>query len=125
MNTQQKECIKKLITDNFPSKYKETHLIVLEKISEIVSNLYSKKIVHNALTTHNITCALEIVDFEVSFEINKSDEDLDNKLSLIPREIIQLHEIAFSVSWWFKETYKVNEVQKILDRNGLLKYINS
>jgi len=68
----------------------------------------------------------EIKDFRKNyFEINKSDEDLDNKLSLIPREIIQLHEIAFSVSCWFNETYKVNEVQKILDRNGLLKYINS
>ena len=125
MNKKQKQYIKKLISDNFPSKYKKTHLIVLDKISEIVSTLYSKKIVHNALTTHNITCALEIVDFEASFEINKSDEDFVEKLSLIPREIIQLHEIAFAVSWWFQESYKVDEIQKILDRNGLLKYLNS
>ena len=122
MNTKQKKYVKNLISNSSTGIHKEMHLLVLDKISKTVRELYSNNIVHNALTTHNITCALEIIDFETSFEINKTDKDLENKLSLIPREIVQLQEIAFAVSWWFQESYRIDKVEKILDQNGLLHY---
>ena len=47
-----------------------------------------------ALSTHNITLSLELIDFESSFEKKHTVKRLFG--ILIPRELIQLREMAFS-----------------------------
>lgn len=110
LNPEQKKLIKNKLLNK--SKYKKLHLHFIDVISEYLLTLYSNGIIHNSLSTHNITLSLELIDFEASFERETCEEGEFNKL--IPREIVQLREIGFSIAYWFEEKYNINDVEDII-----------
>ena len=116
-NSKEKFEIKKKINSVNLNKYDLVHLNIVDYISEQLKTLYSNGIIHNALTTHNITLSLELLDFESSIDINLCGVEVFN--SLIPRELIHLREVAFSVSRWFSEVYKIDEIDKIINSKEL------
>lgn len=116
-NSKEKFEIKKKINSVNLNKYDLVHLNIVDYISEQLKTLYSNGIIHNALTTHNITLSLELLDFESSIDINLCGVEVFN--SLIPRELIHLREVAFSVSRWFSEVYKIDEIEKIINSKEL------
>jgi hypothetical protein len=56
---------------------------------------------------------MELVDFEASFEKETYGEKQFKKL--VPREIVQLREIGFSLCYYFNEKYNKKEIQKIIN----------
>ncbi|MDG1056913.1 MAG: hypothetical protein P8O83_04235 [Flavobacteriaceae bacterium] len=114
-----KKAIKKEIVNiSKNEKQSKIHLLITDKLCEILNKLYSNGLVHNSLSVHNISCSIELVDFESSFLLT-DNENLDLKLSVIPRELIQLREIAYSVAWWFNEIYEVTKVDELIDIHRL------
>lgn len=119
LNHKKKNLVKNKLTDN--SKFDEVHLTVTDFISNQIYILYTNGVVHNALSTHNITLSLELIDFESSFEKKTYGEKTFR--SLIPRELIHLREIAFSLSCWFNEKYNVTEVDRIIKSKNFYKFL--
>lgn len=111
LNNNEKENIKKKILNK--SKYNEVHLHFIDIISDYLIILYSNGIMHNSLSIHNITLSMELVDFEASFEKETYGEKQFKKL--VPREIVQLREIGFSLCYYFNEKYNKKEIQKIIN----------
>lgn len=124
-STQKKEIRKNILSLSSNPSEKYVHIVVVERLCEIIKILYDNNLVHNALSVHNVTCSLELVDFESSFIIDFDDEDFELKASIIPREMIQLREIAYSVSWWFQEKYNIKKIDKLINNSGIAEIIES
>lgn len=114
MAVHEKRKIGKNILNQYSGKHKLVHLAVMDQLSDYLKIFYSNGYIHNALSVHNITCELEIVDYESCVDWKSSSISNEEKSRLISREIVYLQEISFAVSWWFKEKFDQFGVQNIL-----------
>lgn len=75
----------------------------------LISNLrilHDNKILHNALTSQNLTWALELLDFEIASSLNYPYEEEEYR-RLIPdlynREILYIYQIILDIAWILRE----------------------
>lgn len=120
LGEEKKNLVKENLTKD--SNYDEVHLTVVEYLSIQLEKLYANGIIHNALSTHNITLSLELIDFETSFD--KETFGVKNFEMFIPRELIHLREIGFSLSHWFRENYNIRNVEKIIKAKKFDRFLN-
>jgi len=123
MASVEKRKIGENIINQYSGKHKLVHLVVLDQLSDYLKIFYSNGFIHNALSAHNVTCELEIVDFESCIDLKTSSITNEERSKLISREIVYLHEISFAVSWWFKEKFDQFEVKKIMLEKHLNEFI--
>lgn len=106
-------CAKSLI-DPYIAKWRETyndydnplHIIAANVIIKNLRIMHDNEFLHNAISTHNYTWALELVDFEISsskilpFE---NPQDVNHAKSLYHREILYAYNIICSIALCLNE----------------------
>lgn len=70
---------------------------------------------HNAVTTHNITLALELLDFEAAHRLDDASVDPDMRDALLAREQVHAMEVLYYVSFWLGEHFDVQAAGAVLD----------
>lgn len=86
--------------------YQQAHLIAADVLISNLKKLHDRKILHNALTTHNYTWALELLDFELASSPTYpySSEDAERyKQNLYAREIIDVYKIILYIAGVLEE----------------------
>lgn len=114
MNQNDKKLVRENIFRDNCGRFNSTHLIATYKISKTLKRLYDNGLIHNSLSTHNITCALELLDFEASIQVLNSNYSSETLNNLVLREMIQLREIAYQIAWWFNEDFNSDLVEELV-----------
>lgn len=90
----------------------------------LISNLrilHDNKILHNALTSQNLTWALEFLDFELASSPQYPYESEDYKRhvpDLFNREIIFIYQIILDIAWILRETPDYTYLDSLFKDNG-------
>lgn len=90
----------------------------------LVSNLrilHENQVLHNALTSQNITWALELVDFELasSPKYPYENEDYQKRVQdLFDREILHIYQIILDIAWILKENPDYEYLDSLLKCYG-------
>lgn len=90
----------------------------------LISNLrilHNHKILHNALTSQNITWALELLDFEIASSPNYPYESEDYRRhipDLFNREILHIYQIILDIAWILKEKPDYNYLDSLFKDYG-------
>ena len=92
------------------------HLGVAEWLGQTLSLIRKAGWFHNAVTTHNITLKLEMLDYEASHRLD--DPTVSNEMlnSLLHRERIHASEVVFYVSFWLGEDFDTSRVKEVFDK---------
>ena len=92
------------------------HLGVAEWLGQTLSLIRKAGWFHNAVTTHNITLKLEMLDYEASHRLD--DPTVSNEMlnSLLHRERIHASEVVFYVSFWLGEEFDTSRVKEVFDK---------
>lgn len=99
--------------------YKDKYLAASEVLINNLRILHDNNILHNAITTHNITWALELLDFELACSpvhpYDTEDEQRHVK-DLFAREIISTYEIINVIASILHESIDYQEVERIFKK---------
>lgn len=102
-------------------EYEAKHLIAAEVLIKALRRLHDSHILHNALTLHNITWALELLDFEIasspSIPYDTKDEEAQ-KQDLFFREIIDVYRIVCYIAWVLREPIEYTLIDQIFCSYG-------
>ncbi|MDY4705572.1 MAG: hypothetical protein SO365_04185 [Prevotella sp.] len=99
--------------------YKDKYLAASEVLINNLRILHDNNILHNAITTHNITWALELLDFELACSpihpYDTEDEQRHVK-DLFAREIISTYEIINVIASILHESIDYQKVERIFKK---------
>lgn len=70
---------------------------------------------HNAVTTHNITVALELLDFEAAHRLDDPSVDRAMRDALLAREQVHALEVLYYVSFWLGEQFNAAVAGAVLN----------
>jgi len=85
---------------------KQSHLIAADVLINNLRILHDHGILHNALTTHNHTWALELLDFEIAHSPNYPYSSEDNQRhvkDLFAREILDVYKVIIYIAGVLRE----------------------
>jgi hypothetical protein len=102
-------------------RYDQKHVIAAEVLIGNLRKLHNKGILHNAITVHNITWALELLDFELACSPRRPydrEEERRHVKDLFPREIIGTFNIIRYISGVLKERMNNELIEEIFIENG-------
>ena len=102
-------------------RFDEKHLVAAEVLIGNLRKLHNNEILHNAITVHNITWALELLDFELACSPRRpydKEEERRHVKDLFPREIIGTFNIIRYISGVLNERMDNNLVESIFVENG-------
>ena len=97
------------------------HIIAAEILISNLRKMHDKGILHNAITVHNITWALELLDFELACSPNRPyDKEEENRHSkdLFPREVIETLHIIKYISGVLCEQMDSNLIENLFSEYG-------
>lgn len=97
------------------------HLMAADVLIQNLRVLHDNNILHNAISPHNVTWALELVDFELACSPQHpySNEDYNRHVKdLFNREIPQTYEIIIQIAAYLNEKIDYGEVERIFENYG-------
>lgn len=103
------------------SKSEYNYLIAAECLIRNLRILHDNGILHNAITVHNITWSLELVDFELSCSPSipyDTEEENRHVKDLFSREIIETYKIVKYIACVLKEQFNDFIIDKLFEKYG-------
>lgn len=97
------------------------HLIAADILLGNLRILHDHQILHNALTTHNHTWALELVDFELASSPSypyASEDDQRHVQDLFDRELLDIYRIIIYIAGVLRETVDYFFLDSLFKENG-------
>ncbi len=103
------------------TKWECKYLSAAEILVRNLRILHENNVLHNAITLHNYTWSLELVDFELACSPNRpydTEEEQRHVLDLFPREIVGTYGIIVYIAGVLKEHVDYTHVEKIFEDYG-------
>lgn len=102
-------------------RFSDAHMIAADVLLRNLQILHSNGILHNAISKHNYTWALELLDFELShtpkFPYKRKDY-VRYVPSLFSREVQQTYEIISYISWVLNECINFKKLDFLFKKHG-------
>ena len=96
--------------------YVQNYKIAADVLIRNLRILHDNKILHNALTTHNFTWALELLDFELAHSPKypyTSEDDRRHVMDFFAREIIDVYRIINYIAGVLREDIEYSEIDRL------------
>ncbi len=122
-----KSCIEEYVW-KWPAKFNiheelPKHLIAAEVIVRTLSTLHKHGIIHNAITSQNITWALELLDFELACSPSHPYDNVDSQrhyVDLFERELIYAYNIILDIAGVLGEEADFSQIENVFSRYDLM-----
>lgn len=96
------------------------HLVAAEILFGAIRQMHSSNVLHNAIDQHNLTLALELLDFEMSSTPNMPYPRKDQRdvARLMPREVMHAFEIVSFIAFYLREKTNDKKLLQLMEKNG-------